>query len=249
MAMLAIQGPRCAELITSLTNDALPSEGRNNTAWCSFFGQRMLVTRTGYTGEPVGFELFLPREAAAGFWERLVDDGAGLGIIPVGLGARDTLRLEACLPLYGHEYTPHRPIMSVPSARFGVDLSPGRGEFIGRQALIDQRRTTLRKVMAVAATTAGMMREGSLVMRSGTKVGELTSGTAVPAWRFEKGEPGNESYVRPIGLALLDANIQSNQAVEILYGKRTLAGVVAAGLAKSSGNFFQPIPFRKSHQE
>ena len=245
MAMLAVQGPKAEQLVTSLTGDDLPPNGRNNSAWCTFDGARVLVSRTGYTGEPICFELFAAWDQAAGLWQRLVDSGETLGVIPVGLGARDTLRLEACLPLYGHEFAPDRPIMSVSTARLGVDLRPKHGDFIGKGALTEQRAATPQKVVAVAALAKGMIREGSPVMLDGKQVGELTSGTTVPAWTFEQGAPGDESYVRPIGLALVDYAVQPGQEIEIIYRKRTLPGVVAAALAKPSGNYIQPILFQE----
>ncbi len=247
MAMLAVQGPRVEQLVASLTGDALPPRGRNNAAWCTFDGARVLVSRTGYTGEPVCFELFAAWDQTAELWQRLVDGGQDLGIIPVGLGARDTLRLEVCLPLYGHEFAPDRPILGVPTARLGVDLSPERGDFIGKRALIEQSAAIPQKVVAVAALAKGMIREGSPVLLGGKQVGVLTSGTTVPAWSFEGGAPGVESHVRPIGLGLVDYAVQPGQKIEIIYRKRTLPGVVAAALAKPSGDYIQPILFQEGN--
>jgi len=99
----------------------------------------LLIARTGYTGEPLGFELFAKASQAAEIWEKLLE----LGAMPIGLGARDTLRLEAGLPLYGHELGLDNdgneiPIFSCPLAKFAVSFAEVKGDYIGREALAKQ---------------------------------------------------------------------------------------------------------------
>lgn len=247
LAMLAVQGPDSENLLASLLAEPLPPAGRNHGGFNRLDGVDMYVSRTGYTGEPVGFELFLPWEAAEGVWDKLVQEGAPLGVVPVGLGARDTLRLEAGLPLYGHEYREDRPIMAMPTARLGVDLNPERGDFLGRAALVAQAsgdtENVPQQVLAVAGLAKGMMREGSEVLADAEPLGELTSATMIPAWRFAGGMPGEEHYNRPLGLALLSSGVQVGQDVEINYRKRTLPGRVVKSFTRPLGRYLEPIQF------
>lgn len=146
LAMLALQGPLSEEILGGLVDDgALPEARRNSCSVASVAGARALVARTGYTGEPVCFELLVESDSAQRVWEALVDGGAE----PAGLGARDTLRLEAGLPLYGHELgTDHSgmeiPIFACPPARHAVNLAASRGDFVGREALSRQHAALKR---------------------------------------------------------------------------------------------------------
>jgi glycine cleavage system T protein (aminomethyltransferase) len=248
LAMLAVQGPKSQELVAEFVSGALPAPGRNHGAWCRMDGTEVFLSRTGYTGEPLGFEIFPPWENAERLWQQLAERGKDLGVVPVGLGARDTLRLEAGLPLYGHEYAQDRAIMSVSTAKFGVDLTDERGDFVGREALLSQReelrsgglKLVPRRVLPVAALGRGMIREGSTVLAGGEVVGVLTSGTTVPAWRFVGGLPGEQTYTRPIGLALLERKIKTGDEIEIAYRKRTLPGRVPQRFAATAGDFLKP---------
>lgn len=249
LAMLALQGPLSSEVLGRvLGGQGLPAT-RNHCAWLDWAGGRVLVSRTGYTGEPHSYELFVEATQVARLWLAILEAGSGPGLMPAGLGARDTLRLEAGLPLYGHELKPERPILSLPLARHGVDLSPGRGDFLGRAALerqaaelaggrVDEVPCLIR---GVAALERGMMRQGSPVLLAGRQVGELSSGTTVPAWRFTGGAPGDEHYSRAIGLACLERQVEPGQKVEIVYRGRALPGVVAERLVKPAGDYLQPL--------
>lgn len=251
-AMFALQGPASEKILAALLEGGagvLPPAGRNRLAVASWQGCEVLVSRTGYAGEPLGFELFVEAGRALEFWEAMVEAGRPHGLVPVGLGARDTLRLEACLPLYGHELRPDWPIMSLPQARFGVGLTPDRGEFVGKQALAAQaaelaqggRELVPGRIMPVAALKKGMIREGSEVRVAGRKVGELTSGTMVPAWRFDGDQPGEEHFTRALGLAFLERDIEPGQEVEIIYRKRSLPGVVAKSFTQAAGVYLRPL--------
>jgi aminomethyltransferase len=249
LAMLAIQGPQSEALLRSLLKQSLPPVERGRTAIASWQGVEVLAARTGYTGEPVGFEVFLPVGQTEAFWLSLVRTGTPLGILPGGLGARDTLRLEAGLPLYGHELTLKRPILSLPLARRGVDLNLERGDFRGREALtaqmkdLDSPEADLdpRMIMAVAAEEKGMMRQGSPVLKSGHEVGELTSGTMVPAWKFEGLQPGEESFTRAIALAYLDRDLVPGEKVVIHYRGRALPGRIVKKFIHRTNHYLQAI--------
>jgi aminomethyltransferase len=147
IGMIALQGPKSKELLEKVlagSPSKLPDPWRNRLKVCEMDGSFITVPRTGYAGEPLCFELFAPKENMNLIWEHLVAIGESLGIIPVGLGARDTLRLEAGLPLYGHELGldtqgKEIPIYAVSSiARLATSFSSLKGTFIGREALKDQ---------------------------------------------------------------------------------------------------------------
>ncbi len=199
LSMLSLQGPLSKEILSGLlTSGHLPEPVRNALSIASINGIRTLIARTGYTGEPLCFELFIESEATEQIWDMMIARGAQ----PVGLGARDTLRLEAGLPLYGHElgYDPEgREIPSFASglSRFAVSFSPLKGEFIGKQALfrqfealkkIMQRDYTQveglpRRIRPVALVEKGIARSGNKVFRGEQHVGYITSGTMVPYWK------------------------------------------------------------------
>ena len=154
----------------------------------------------GYTGEPLCFELFFPAGQSETVWDRLVDQGAQ----PVGLGARDTLRLEAGLPLYGHELGDDPqgspiPIFAIALARFAVSFSPLKGEFIGKAPLQRQFRALAEimegrferladlpyRIRPLELIDKGIARAGAPVFGQGSPIGHITSGTMVPYWVFE----------------------------------------------------------------
>ncbi|MBI2549403.1 glycine cleavage system aminomethyltransferase GcvT [Candidatus Woesearchaeota archaeon] len=148
-AMISLQGPRSTHLLNDLLaretlKGLLPDPQRNRSSVLFFDGISLRAARTGYTGEPVCYELFVPTDRAVNLWEALLDHGQHYGVKPIGLGARDTLRLEAALPLYGHELglDPEGnpiPIGAIPLAKIaGVSFSDAKGDFIGREALFRQ---------------------------------------------------------------------------------------------------------------
>jgi len=137
MGMLSLQGPASKEILISLMDSgSLPIPLRNNLSEVTISSAQVLLARTGYTGDPLGFELFMDRKDAGRIWDLLLSRGAQ----PIGLGARDTLRLEASLPLYGHEFgeDPEKkpiPIFACPLAKFAVSFAPQKGNFIGKARL------------------------------------------------------------------------------------------------------------------
>ncbi|MGD8562540.1 MAG: glycine cleavage system aminomethyltransferase GcvT [Desulfarculaceae bacterium] len=249
LAMMAIQGPRSEVVLQAVLNQELPPPGRNHTGIAQWQDTQVLISCTGYTGEPLGFELFIPWAQAPDLWDALARAGKAEGVIAAGLGARDTLRLEACLPLYGHEFRADRPIMAIPQAGFGVSLNGNGRAFVGREALGVQKaeiargggEKVSRRIMPVAALGRGMMREGSQVMKNGRPVGELSSGTMVPAWRFQGQEPGDESFNRAIGLAYLDCGMKPGQEVEVEYRGRSLPARIVASFMDIAGVYLRPI--------
>jgi len=145
ISMLALQGPKAKSVLEEIFQGIteLPDVGRNNLSVTEFENEQVIISRTGYTGEPLCFEIFVPQEKTIALWERILRVGKEHNIIPAGLGARDSLRLEAGLPLYGHEFGEDKegkeiPILAVPIAKYAVSFSSLKGEFIGKEALKKQ---------------------------------------------------------------------------------------------------------------
>ena len=177
-AMLAVQGPAAIQLLDPLMGHELTSLRYYNGAWTAFedLGE-CYVTRTGYTGED-GCEMVCRNEAAAAIWERLLALAEAAGGMAVGLGARDTLRLEAGMPLYGHELTEEiNPIQA--GLGFAVNLH-GR-TFVGSEALAEATRSSSQPVrVGLQMEGRRVARQGAVVLMGGSPVGEITSGTFSP---------------------------------------------------------------------
>jgi aminomethyltransferase len=192
-ALLALQGPEAVAIIGPLAEPDVTALRYYGHARATVGGVPALVSRTGYTGED-GFELYLAPDAAPRVWDLLLERGAGHGLVPAGLGARDTLRLEAAMALYGHELdeqtTPYE-------AGLGWVVKLDKGDFVGRDALVRQREEGIpRKLAGFEIRGRGIAREGHAVTAGGEAVGRVTSGTWSPT--FEKAL--GMAYVPP-GLA------------------------------------------------
>ncbi|MCS7051233.1 MAG: glycine cleavage system aminomethyltransferase GcvT, partial [Thermomicrobium sp.] len=176
--MLAVQGPRAEAVLQSETATDLSTVRSFDVVRTTVAGVPTLVARTGYTGED-GFELYCPLEATVTLWDRLLEAGRPHGVVPVGLGARDTLRLEAGLPLYGHELGPD---ITPLEAGLGWVVKFEKGPFIGREALEQQRRMGIpRKLVGFQVIErGGIPRHGYEVRLAGRVIGTVTSGTASP---------------------------------------------------------------------
>lgn len=173
-AALAVQGPRSVELLGQYGD--LPA--RNEIREIHLVGVPALCARTGYTGED-GFELFYPASSAAAVWTHLLELGAPLGVKPCGLGARDTLRLEACYSLNGSELSPSRTPLE---AGLGFFVALTKHEFIGREALVTQKAAGLKQrlVAIKAQPKTPPLRSHQGVFSDARQVGELTSGALSP---------------------------------------------------------------------
>jgi aminomethyltransferase len=175
--MLAFQGPQAPEIMDGLTKADLSQMGRFTAVQDVVFGDvPVLLGRTGYTGED-GFELFFPAEAAVKVWEGILAAGEAAGVKPVGLAARDSLRFEACMPLYGHEIDAHT---SPVEAGLGFALSLDK-EFIGRDALLKQKlEKPARTLVGLELIERGVAREHYEISQEGKVVGMTTSGMYAP---------------------------------------------------------------------
>ena len=228
---IAVQGPEAETILKALSGGAeITGPKKNDLNELQMEGRTVRVSRTGYTGDPIGWELFIDADQAVWLWNRLIE----LGARPTGLGARDTLRLEAGLPLYGHEMGEDHagqeiPIFAVSLARFAVSFKEEKGDFIARDILLNQKEQgTARKVVPIALVDRGVMRAGMDVYCGGNHVGWVTSGTMVPYYQFD--DAGNildTTGKRSIGFAYIDSAITRDQTIEIdVRGKRLKAALV-----------------------
>jgi len=262
LAMLSLQGPLSKSILQGvLDSGRLPEPIRNHISPARISGADVFISRTGYTGEPVGFELFVERNHALNLWDLLLERGA----VPIGLGARDTLRLEAGLPLFGHELGldpdgAEIPVFSSGLSRFAVSFSPRKGPFVGCQALQSQFRALQeimnrnytrvkalpRRIQPFALLDKGVARPGCRVFQQATPVGYVTSGTMVPYWKVAgdgiESRLTEEKGLRAIGLALLDSRIDVEDCLRIeIRGKKAEARVVPYHLKSDAPPFARAI--------
>jgi aminomethyltransferase len=178
---LAIQGPRAAELLQKLTDADLSRVKNYWFTWGTVCGlPHTLIARTGYTGED-GFEIYVPSDVATSerVWYEVLEAGKSFGILPCGLGARNTLRLEAKMALYGHEIGETINVWEAGLQRF---CKMEKGEFIGRTALEQARSAVVRRVLVgFEMTDRGIARDGYKVFDdAGHEIGYVTSGSPSP---------------------------------------------------------------------
>jgi aminomethyltransferase len=173
-ALLALQGPKALPLITELVGDWVASMPTFGYARGTVGGVDLSFGRTGYTGED-GFELFVEHRAAVDVWQSLLKSGQSFGIQPCGLGARDTLRLEAALPLYGHELDDETSPLE---AGLGWSVKLDSGDFIGRDRLIELKENgLLKQLICVIVEGKALPRQGYAVKANGIPIGAVTSGS------------------------------------------------------------------------
>ncbi|WP_030750914.1 glycine cleavage system aminomethyltransferase GcvT [Streptomyces griseus] len=193
-ALIAVQGPESPGVLKQLTDADLDGLKYYAGLPGTVAGVPALIARTGYTGED-GFELFLKPEHAEGVWKALTEAGQGVGLIPCGLSCRDTLRLEAGMPLYGHELTTSLTPFDAGLGRVVKFEKPG--DFVGRKALeaAAERAEAAppRKLVGLVAEGRRVPRAGFQVVAGGEVVGEITSGAPSP------------TLGRPIAMAYVDA--------------------------------------------
>jgi aminomethyltransferase len=198
-ALLAVQGPRAPAIVAALADLDLTAVRYYAIAAGHVAGTEALVARTGYTGED-GFELFVPWTAAPSLWDRLLEAGRAGGLVPVGLGARDTLRLEAGMPLYGNELD--RSVNPFEAGLGRVVRLDKPGDFVGRAALeAAVARPLARTLVGLVLRERGVARHGYPVYAPATAsapTGVVTSGTVSPTL----GQSIAMAYVPPAGAAL-----------------------------------------------
>ncbi len=188
------KGPKSREILLALGGDAATKKkivrlAHTDLCDASLGGFDLVVARTGYTGESIAYELFVHPDRAADLWKALMKAGEPLGMKPVGLGARDSLRTEAGLPLYGHEMA--GPLnLSVGQAGFESYVKPHKPWFVGRSAFLEQERTRKGEVVRFRFNRKGvrMAHPGNAVLdEQGHSIGSVTS-CAVDSERFLLGQ-------------------------------------------------------------
>lgn len=264
-ASIAVQGPKSTEMLSILSGcETITAPSRNSLSVLQMEGHTVWVSKTGYTGEPLGYELFVAAEEATWLWNRLIE----LGGLPTGLGARDTLRLEAGLPLYGHEMgldpdSREIPIFAVPLAKFAVSFAEEKGDFIGKAALERQREALRRiaekdfsdlellpmRVVPIALKDRGVMRAGMPIYHNKAMIGWLTSGTMIPYYNTE-GEGENIKLLdttgkRAIGMAYLNSDILTGDIVEVdIRGRYLQAVITTRHMRGDVPPYVQPIIYK-----
>lgn len=243
---IAVQGPDSERILKILSGGAeITGPKKNDLNELNMEGHTVRVSKTGYTGDPIGWELFIDAAEVNWLWNRLME----LGAKPTALGARDTLRLEAGLPLYGHEMGEDHcgsemPIFAVSLAKFAVSFKEEKGDFVAKEILFAQKeKGTPKKVIPIALTDRGVMRAGMDVYKDGVHVGWITSGTMVPYYHFD--EDGNildTTGKRSIGFAYIDSDIAMDDVIEIdVRGKRLRAKPVAKHMVQNEPPYGRAI--------
>ncbi len=188
--LIALQGPRAQAILQPLTQTPLADIAYYHSQPGEVAGIPCVISRTGYTGED-GFELYCSAEQVGALWDKLLDAGKPEGLLPAGLGARDTLRLEAGYCLYGHELTED---ITPLEAGLGWTVKLDKGvDFIGRDALVAEKAQGLRrKLVGIELTERGVPRADYPMLQGGEPVGALTSGVMAPTL----GKPIGMGYMR-----------------------------------------------------
>jgi aminomethyltransferase len=178
--MVALQGPASRSILQALCGSFdLSAVKFHRVVEAPVGGSLSVLCTTGYTGEP-GYEMLLPAARAVSLWERILETGGAQRLIPCGLGARDTLRAEACLPLYGHEIDDTTDPLSAGLARAAVRLEGH--EFIGRKALAALALATPKRVLVgFEMVETGVPRLGYAIAKEGKTVGRVTTGLFSPS--------------------------------------------------------------------
>ncbi len=225
IGQIAVQGPRSRELLMRTEFCASVREAIADMKYYRFIsytlrGEEIILSRTGYTGEH-GYEIYLPAGSASGVWEELLAVGKDLGVGPIGLGARDTLRFEPCLCLYGHELDEETSPLE---AGLSWLVKFGKDHFLGRSALLaEKERGPARKLMGLELSGKQIARQGFSVLQNGTKIGKVTSGTFAP------------TLGKSLALALVSS-----------AAKTELGGFSIDVRGKAAGAAATAIPFYKS---
>jgi aminomethyltransferase len=218
IAQLALQGPHAKDILLQLVSEsALPAKYYTFQNDVMIGGIKCLISQTGYTGE-AGYELYLSNGDAPAMWNLLLEKGRDNGLIPCGLGARDTLRLEAAMPLYGHEMGEGISPLEV-GLNFAVKMK--KENFIGKEMLVEKGEPKIKR-FGLRITGRGIARENQDVLNGSMIIGHTTSGAPAPYLKY------------PVAMALLCAEgIEIGTQLEVdVRGRRVAAEVV-------------PMPFYK----
>ncbi|HEX3557765.1 MAG TPA: glycine cleavage system aminomethyltransferase GcvT [Pyrinomonadaceae bacterium] len=223
---LALQGPEALGILQTLTRSPLEEIKYYHFREGQVDGVPAIISRTGYTGED-GFEVYAAPDRAEQLWEKMLDAGrygTPEGVLPAGLAARNTLRLEAGMALYGHEITEETTLLE---ANLGWITKLGKGDFTGREALARQKEEGVRrKLVGFEVTERGIARDGQDVYVGGERVGQVTSGSPAPYLK------------KSIGMAYVPTeHSNAGQQIQVdVRGRRVGAQIV-------------PVPFYKREKK
>ena len=262
IAMLSLQGPKSKSILTELLEAGkLPGPAKNSMSFISIKGAKIIIARTGYTGEPLGFELFIAREDAHKVWDALLEKGA----FPAGLGARETLRIEASLPSFGHELGvdlegKEIPVFAVPHAKFAVSFSPAKENFLGKEALLQQFEAQKRilkniytgieklprHILPFAIIGEGIAKQGGKIYKGEKAVGYVTSSAHIPYLKIDDGSTSpviaEETGMRAIGLAFVDSDIKPGENIQIdIRGSKADGIIVNRHLGTDAPPYARPL--------
>jgi len=222
-AQIALQGPRSMEVLQNLTSACLKLLKNYWFVEGTVDGVPAIISRTGYTGED-GFELYFSPDFAIQIWERLMKEGKNTGIQPVGLGARDTLRLEMGFPLYGHELNETTTPLEARLKRFVDFRNP---IFIGRESFIRQMTEGIqRRLVGFKMLGEGIPRAHYEIFKNSRKIGEVTSGTMSPILREGIG----------LGYVRIEEAWEGNEISIMIRKKMFSAEIVRVPIYKKSLN-------------
>jgi aminomethyltransferase len=207
-ALMALQGPGAEAVLASLIGDIAVTLPFHGVAESTLLGQSVIIARTGYTGED-GFEIFCTNDHAVAIWQAVLAAGA----TPCGLGARDSLRFEPCLALYGHELADD---INPYEARLGWAVKLSKGEFVGSAALNDLKSNYTRRLVAFEVTGKGIARGGYAVHdTTGNPIGVVTTGMPSP------------TFGKPLGIALIArAEASEGNQIDIIVRDKPVRAVV-----------------------
>ena len=211
---IALQGPKAMEILKKLTaEENIPKKYYHAVFDTEVAGIPCIISKTGYTGED-GVELYLASENAEKMWDALLEAGKDEGLIPCGLGARDTLRIEAAMPLYGHEMDDEISPLET-GLKFAVKMGKEE-DFIGKKAMEERGEPKITRI-GLKVTGRGIIREHQDIYIGEKKIGHTTSGTYCPFLGY------------PIAMALVDAgSVEIGNKVEVdVRGRKVEAEVIA----------------------
>lgn len=210
-ALLALQGKKAEELLSKVIRRDLGTVLYYEFIWAELLGAAALISRTGYTGED-GFEIYIPTGKAVEVWDLLMETGGPQGLTPIGLGARDTLRLEMGYLLYGNDMTED---VTPLEAGIGWAVKLDKGSFIGRERLLEQKaQGVLRRIRGLKVDGRGIPRPHYEIHHGGKKVGDVTSGTFSP------------SLKNGIALAMLDPTLELGESVDVIVRDKPVKSVL-----------------------
>jgi aminomethyltransferase len=228
-AMIAVQGPDALATLQPLVDAPVDPLAYYHAILARVLGTvDALVSRTGYTGED-GFEVVVAADQAVRVWEALLESGRPRGIVPCGLGARDTLRLEAAMPLYGHELADS---INPYSAGVGWAVKLGKGQFVGREALREFKGRPGPLRVGLRLEGKRIARQGHTVLKGGQKVGIVTSGTFAPTLAQSVAIAYVDPAASELGTTLtvdVRGHLEPAQVVKLPFYQRPPKGQVASG--------------------